>query len=255
MALFETLLAASGGGQGLMTSGMSVLGGLRDDDRNARAAADQRQADERGAERQMAFQSQESSTARQFAERMASTAHSRQVADMRAAGLNPILSATGGHGASSPTVGAPSGSKAGAALQSGSNTGLGIVTSAQASQRLTEELKNMRRTNDLISAQTDQAKSQAAYNSVLYNRGLVETKTETERMRDMFNRANISEEEAKGAKIEGDIDEGDYGRFLRYMNRASGSVNSGSRIFELFNQRSRDRQNSRNYRDRWGMQD
>lgn len=237
MSIFETAIAAAGGGQGLMTSAMSVLGGLRDDDRNARAATDQRQADERGAERQMAFQSSEASTARQFAERMANTAHSRQVQDMRAAGLNPILSATGGHGASSPTVGAPSGSKAGAALQTGSTTGLGITASAQASQRLTEEIKNLRSSNDLIRAQTDQAKSQAAYNSVLYNRGLAETETEKERTREMFHQANIRMHEYSGKRTEGEIDESDYGRFLRYMDRANPLSNSAGRVRDMFRQR------------------
>jgi len=80
-----------------------------------------------------------------FQERMSSSAHQREISDLRKAGLNPILSATGGRGASSP----------GGAQAPVQDVLTPAVSSALSARRLTQEISNLKATEGLVKAQTE----------------------------------------------------------------------------------------------------
>ncbi|AXL15298.1 DNA pilot protein [Microviridae sp.] len=108
----------------------------------------------------------QANSAQRWAANQSATAHQREISDLRAAGLNPMLSGTGGSGAST-TPGIP------ASIPDALGAGL---SSAQSARRMHEELANLRETNSLIKAQREKtiqetdASETGEINTALQNR-------------------------------------------------------------------------------------
>jgi hypothetical protein len=99
---------------------------------------------EKGLRDQFYYNTQLQKQAQNWSTQMASTAHQIEVNDMRKAGLNPILSATGGSGASAP------GATGGSVGMPDYNLGEGISTALQFRQQ-----KNNNKVADATASQLD----------------------------------------------------------------------------------------------------
>nr|QJB20067.1 MAG: DNA pilot protein [Microvirus sp.] len=89
---------------------------------------------------------------RNFQSEMSSSAHQREVADLRAAGLNPILSASGS-GASTPSGAQATLENPGNSISTGINTAMAVKTTNAGLENTTADTANKRQTNSLIANQ------------------------------------------------------------------------------------------------------
>lgn len=146
--------------QGIGAASLGFTAGLIDGGLNWASSSYNYNQQKRMMQRQFEYQKELLALQQGWSAKMSNTAHQREVADLRKAGLNPILSATGGQGASTPAVSA-------ASVGTGFSPGLDLgspaskaVSSALEAYKTSKQGKAIDADIDATNATTDKTKSE-----------------------------------------------------------------------------------------------
>ncbi|AXL15550.1 DNA pilot protein [Microviridae sp.] len=170
------------------------------------------------AEKSRAAASAEAQKQRDWATEMSNTAHQREMEDLKAAGLNPALTATGGQGASTP-----SGASAGSPTANVQPTEglLSRMNSALAFKGQLASIKNMEAKTATQNASTLKVMEETGFFKANTARSVAQTKTEK-------SRAKISEASESKAKRQDEIySNPKLGRSAAFMDSGLGDAVKG----------------------------